>query len=164
MAHGGAVVVNYGYDSCYRNIPGYLPCGSNNRPPALMPGTMDAWAQELSRAWTWPNGYSCLYPSCITNGASWYQITGSLQDYNYYHKGIMDITLEVSSTKRPSGSQLPGFYTENYRAIYNFIVTGNGGTAPPTPPTPTPVPTPPTPTPPTPTLTPPTPPTPTPTP
>merc|ERR1719499_2864531 len=78
----------------------------------------------------------------------------------------MDITLEVSPTKRPSGSQLKGFYTENYQAIYNFIVTGNGGTAPPTPPSPTPVPTPPTPTPPTPTPTPtpttPTPPTPTP--
>merc|ERR1719433_2613260 len=74
----------------------------------------------------------------------------------------MDITLEVSATKRPSGSQLPGLYTENFRAIYNFIVTGNGGTAPPTPPTPTPVPTPPTPTPATPTPTPPTPPTPTP--
>merc|ERR1719203_1980834 len=137
MAHGGAVVINYGYDACYTNIPGETPCGSNGRPPALTPD--DAWLQGLSGAWTFPDGYRCLYSSCITNGAAWYQIRGSLQDYNYFHKGIMDITLEVSNTKRPGGSSLPGFYTESYQAIYNFIQTGNSGGPAPTPaPAPTP--------------------------
>ena len=123
MYHGGAVVANYPYDNCYRNIPGDMPCGNDNRPPALTPD--DEWAQEMARAYTWPVGTRCLYSDCIVNGADWYQITGSLQDYNYFHHGIMDITLEVSNTKRPNASQLPGFYTENYQAIYNYIETGN---------------------------------------
>jgi len=123
MYHGGAVVANYPYDSCYRNIPGETPCGGNNRPPALTPE--DEWAKEMAYSYTWPVGTRCLYSDCIVNGADWYQITGGLQDYNYFHKGIMDITLEVSNTKRPNGSQLPGFYTDNYQAMYNYIETGN---------------------------------------
>jgi carboxypeptidase D len=124
MYHGGAVVANYPYDNCYRNIPGAEdPCGAGNRPPAPTPE--DEWAVEMARAYTWPVGTSCLYSDCIVNGAEWYQITGSLQDYNYFHKGIMDITLEVSGTKRPNGNQLPSFYAENYQAMYNYIETGN---------------------------------------
>merc|ERR1719277_1383295 len=72
MMHGGVIVNNYGYDACYTGIPGYRPCGSNNRPPALLPGD---------------------------DGASWYEVYGSQQDYDIHFKGIMSITLEVSRTK-----------------------------------------------------------------
>jgi len=125
MSHGGVVVINYAYDSCYRNIPGETPCGSDGSPPALTPD--DAWAQELARSWTFPDVYNCLYEGCITNGASWYEITGGLQDYNYWHKGIMDITLEVSRTKRPRSLKLPGLYDTQYQAMVNFIQTANRG-------------------------------------
>jgi hypothetical protein len=111
-------VANYPYDSCSYNISP-SPCGSNGRPPALTPD--DAWAREMAEAYTWPASTRCLYGNCIINGADWYQITGSLQDYNYYFHNIMDITIEVSQTKRPSASTLPGFYTENYEAVVNFL-------------------------------------------
>jgi len=139
MYHGGAVVANYPYDSCYTNISPQ-PCGGNGRPPAPTPD--DAWAKQLSRAYSWPASTRCLYGDCIINGAYWYQIRGSSQDYDYYHKGIMAITLEVSSTKNPSASTLPGFYTENYQGIYNFIETANRGQGPTPAPVPTPAPAP----------------------
>lgn len=117
MYHGGAVVANYPYDSCsYRITP--TPC-VNNRPPALTPE--DPWAQEMARAYTWPPTVNCLYDGCIVNGAAWYQIEGGLQDYNYYFHNIMDVTLEISVTKRPSAVQLPAFYNENYNAMVNYI-------------------------------------------
>lgn len=118
MYHGGAVVANYPYDSCSYNISP-SPCGSNGRPPALTPE--DAWAVEMAEAYTWPVGTRCLYNNCIINGADWYQITGSLQDYNYYFHNVMDITLEVSQIKRPNSSTLPSFWTENYNAMVNYI-------------------------------------------
>jgi len=118
MYHGGSVVANYPYDNCYTSAIVPRPC-----PPAVSPN--NAFAVSMATSYTWPSGYKCLTSNCIINGASWYQISGSSQDYNYHFKGIMDITLEVSNTKWPSRSQLPQFYTDNKAAIYSYILAAH---------------------------------------
>jgi hypothetical protein len=58
--------------------------------------------------------------SGITNGYDWYQITGSRQDYANYYNHCREITLEISNTKNPAASQLPNFWSYNYRSFLNY--------------------------------------------
>ncbi|MBR5725168.1 MAG: carboxypeptidase regulatory-like domain-containing protein [Muribaculaceae bacterium] len=107
--HGGAEVMNYPWDT-------YQP---------LHPD--DAWWQHVSLEYvalarqanssymtdTESNG--------ITNGYAWYTITGSRQDYMNYYGQCREITIECSSTKTPSASQLPNFWNYNHIAMLAYI-------------------------------------------
>ena len=107
--HGGAEVMNYPWDT-------YQP---------LHPD--DAWWQYVSLEYvalarqsnssymtdTESNG--------ITNGYAWYTITGSRQDYMNYYGQCREITIECSSTKTPSASQLPNFWNYNHTAMLAYI-------------------------------------------
>ena len=107
--HGGAEVMNYPWDT-------YRP---------LHPD--DAWWQYVSLEYvalarqsnssymtdTESNG--------ITNGYAWYTITGSRQDYMNYYGQCREITIECSSTKTPSASQLPNFWNYNHIAMLAYI-------------------------------------------
>jgi hypothetical protein len=59
---------------------------------------------------------------CLVNGATWYQIEGSLQDWAFYFQNSLDMTMEISTTKRPASTTLPGFYEDNKAAIHNFMM------------------------------------------
>ena len=61
------------------------------------------------------------YNSGITNGYAWYTITGSRQDYMNYYGQCREITIECSSTKTPSASQLPNFWNYNHNAMLTYI-------------------------------------------
>jgi hypothetical protein len=108
--HGGAEVVNYPWDTW---------C-----PPHLHPD--DAWFQALSRAYATnaqvagPAGYMTDLNNGITNGCDWYLITGGRQDYMTYWQGGREVTIEISSTKNPAGSTLPGFWTANRQALLDY--------------------------------------------
>jgi len=122
MFHGGAVVVNYAYDSCYTSniVPRPCPPASTSmhrRDADVIPSSA-AYADAIVA-----EGVRCTVGSnCIVNGAAWYQITGSLQDWEFHFKEVVGMTMEVTSTKRPAGSTLPATYNQNKNAIYKFIV------------------------------------------
>lgn len=64
----------------------------------------------------------------ITNGAQWYPIYGSLQDWSYTAAGCMEITLELNQQKRPAASKLPTLWEENRNAMLNLpIAAALGG-------------------------------------
>ena len=107
--HGGAEVMNYPWDT-------YQPLHVD-----------DAWWQYISLEYvalarqsnssymtdTESNG--------ITNGYAWYTITGSRQDYMNYYGQCREITIECSTTKTPSASQLPNFWNYNHTAMLALI-------------------------------------------
>ena len=65
----------------------------------------------------------CNPPWCypgVCNGASWYSITGSRQDYANYYNHTREVCLEISNTKTPAASQLPNFWDRNYRSFLNY--------------------------------------------
>ncbi len=107
--HGGAEVLNYPWDTWSHLHPD------------------DSWFIDICRMYAdtaqfySPSGYLTDLNNGITNGYAWYTITGGRQDFmNYFHH-CKEITLEISSTKLPSGSQLPLFWTYNRSAFLNYL-------------------------------------------
>lgn len=104
--HGGALVANYPWDYTF----------------ALAPDN----ALLIEAALTYAHHNLPMYNSTefnqgITNGAEWYVITGSMQDWNYGFTDCMDITLEISNNKWPPASQLPTFWAQNQESMLSFM-------------------------------------------
>ena len=107
--HGGAEVMNYPWDT-------YQPTHPD-----------DAWwqyvcleyanlARQVSSSYmtgTSSNG--------IINGYAWYTITGSRQDYMNYYGQCREVTIECSTSKTPSASQLPNFWNYNHNSMLAYI-------------------------------------------
>jgi len=109
--HGGALVMNYPWDYTYTLAPD------------------DEALQLLALEYSTRNlpMYNGNWPQGITNGAQWYVITGSLQDWSYDQTGGVDITCEVSNTKWPSNSSLPGFWEDNRESMIAYVLAARSG-------------------------------------
>ena len=107
--HGGAEVMNYPWDT-------YQPVHPD-----------DAWwryvsLEYVSNARANNSSYMTDTESNgITNGYAWYTITGSRQDYMNYYGQCREITIECSSVKTPSASQLPNYWNYNHTAMLAYI-------------------------------------------
>ncbi|MBP5574030.1 MAG: succinylglutamate desuccinylase/aspartoacylase family protein, partial [Bacteroidales bacterium] len=107
--HGGAEVMNYPWDT-------YQPVHPD-----------DAWWQYISLEYVrlarqvYSSYMSDTESNGITNGYAWYTITGSRQDYMNYYGQCREITIECSSTKTPSASQLPNFWNYNHNSMLALI-------------------------------------------
>lgn len=107
--HGGAEVVNYPWDTWSRLAAD------------------DDWWYFVSREYAdtihqySPAGYFSDFNNGITNGYAWYSISGGRQDYMNYFEHCREVTLEVSDTKMPPGSQMPLFWNYNYRSLLNYM-------------------------------------------
>jgi len=113
MYHGGAEVVNYPYDGRQPGTSGYSATRKDAQAIQISLGYSQAH-RTMHQSRTFPRG--------IVNGAVWYVIYGSHQDHMYdYRRECIDLTLEVSNTKWPAASTLPGFWTDNYGAILTFL-------------------------------------------
>ena len=104
--HGGALVANYPWDYTYTLTP-----------------DNDVFIQA---ALTYTSHNSSMYnstefPHGITNGAAWYVITGSMQDWNYGYTDDMDITMEIGENKWPPASQLPSFWALNQESMLSYM-------------------------------------------
>lgn len=105
MGHGGALVVNYPWDYTYTRAPD------------------DAALIELSLEYSTENlpMYNGAFDQGITNGADWYVVTGSLQDWSYAVTGCIDLTLEVSNVKWPSTGSLGSYWSNNRQSLINLV-------------------------------------------
>ena len=114
--HGGAVVANYPWDS---QQPGQE---TRNRANPFPHKTWDTEAFEtLALKYSKHNptmygqttsdrcipGTGAPFNNGITNGAAWYNVRGSMQDFNYKYSNCMELTLEVSCCKHPHPQELP---------------------------------------------------------
>lgn len=100
--HGGAVVMNYAWDS------------SPNRHP------MDAFLQEVALSYSklnLPMFNSSKFKQGITNGADWYIVRGGMQDWSYIEQSDLQFTIELSDIKYPSYNTIPQYYQENKNAM-----------------------------------------------
>jgi hypothetical protein len=109
--HSGALVVNYPWDYTYTLAPD------------------DAAIQLMSLEYSTYNSpmYNGSFPQGITNGAAWYVVTGSIQDWTYDQTDCIDVTIEYSDTKWPNASVLDGMWDENRESFIHFIKTARYG-------------------------------------
>lgn len=56
----------------------------------------------------------------ITNGASWYSLSGGMQDYNYVHSNSFEVTLELGCERFPQTRELKKYWSDNKGALMNL--------------------------------------------
>jgi hypothetical protein len=109
--HAGALVVNYPWDYTYTLAP------DND---ALIQMSLEFSTYNLPM-------YNGAFSRGITNGAAWYVVQGSLQDWAYHETGSFDVTIECSNTKWPAASALDGLWDDNRESYMRFIKSARYG-------------------------------------
>lgn len=122
--HGGTVVTVYPYD----NLPDDVVDRSTyNKSPD------DDLYKAISKVYSfshptmhigWPNcsaNDTEYFENGIVNGAAWYAIKGSMQDYNYLQSNCFETTIEVSCCKYPYRNELPLFWERNRKSLIQYI-------------------------------------------
>lgn len=110
--HSGSLVFNYPWDYTY----------------ALTPD--DEMIIDMSLTYAQhnlPMYNSNEFAQGITNGAAWYVITGSMQDWNYGFTNNIEFTAELSYTKWPPASTLDSYWANNQESILSFIEYAQNG-------------------------------------
>ncbi|MCD4690492.1 succinylglutamate desuccinylase/aspartoacylase family protein, partial [bacterium] len=101
--HSGAIYVNYLWDYTYSPTP--------DEPMII----------------TLSDVYGALSGYPVTNGADWYIVHGSCQDWCYDTRGEIDTTIEVSVTKDPPASQIDPIFNDNRDAmLHQARMSGRG--------------------------------------
>lgn len=110
--HGGALVANYPYDE------GDVPVNTYAASPDddLFIYLAETYTQHNTPMWN-----SAIFPHGISNGSDWYTIYGGMQDWNYRYVSCNDITMEISTTKRPTQSSLPTFWADNKESMLSYL-------------------------------------------
>ncbi|MEA1973126.1 MAG: M14 family zinc carboxypeptidase, partial [Candidatus Cloacimonadota bacterium] len=104
--HTGALVINYPFDNTYSLAPD------------------DELLQEIALSYSennLPMYNNPDFTNGITNGAAWYLVHGSMQDWNYFYENSMAMTSEVSNVKWPPENELDGLWEDNQESLLSFI-------------------------------------------
>jgi len=104
--HGGAVVVNYPWDTLSDAAP-------------LTPLIIQVSKAYASLVPEMVNSYR--FPGGIVNGYQWYEINGGMQDWSYHWYDDMQVTIELSSTKWPPFSSIKDYYKNNRNALLAYL-------------------------------------------
>jgi len=109
--HSGDLLVNYPYDD------DSLPAGTDAPTPD------DALFQNISRRYSIHNSpmwNSTDFKDGISNGNAWYTVIGGMQDWNYRYAACNEVTIELSTTKKPSLSALSTLWTDNEESMLSY--------------------------------------------
>ena len=107
--HGGAEVMNYPWDAVY----------DDHADKDWYEYVCTQYVQIARQ--TYSSYMSDTYSDGVTNGADWYVITGSRQDYMNAYGQCREVTVECSTTKTPSASSLPSFWNYNRNSMLAFM-------------------------------------------
>ncbi|XP_034765116.2 carboxypeptidase M-like isoform X1 [Acipenser ruthenus] len=114
--HGGAVVAAYPYDNNMSGKSRYTKSPDDD----VFRYLASIYSINHRRMF---KGNLCKmsFPGGVVNGASWYTLIGSLQDYGYIWTHCYELTIEVSCCKYPSAERLQFYWAENKKALIQFI-------------------------------------------
>ena len=110
--HGGAVVVNYPWDTTKTRHP------------------MDQHLRHISLVYAGENPgmrNSTSFDNGITNGADWYVLKGGMQDWSDHWHNDLQVTLEVSGQKWPPFTDIPSYYEDNKDSMLKYLQEVHSG-------------------------------------
>ena len=110
--HGGSLVINYPWDYTTTLTP------DND---LLIEMALTYSRENL------PMYNSTEFLHGIVNGAAWYIVTGSMQDWNYHYTDCIEMTAEISNNKWPPASTLDTFWNENRESMLKYIEFAQNG-------------------------------------
>ncbi|GFS04574.1 carboxypeptidase [Elysia marginata] len=122
--HGGTLVVNYPFDS----YPGDVRLQRYSASPD--DDVFRHLALTFSKSHpTMHKGVNCgdAFSQGIVNGASWYPITGGMQDFMYRNASGYEVLIEMSCCKYPRQDMLKGLWEDNRDALINFLLQAHMG-------------------------------------
>jgi hypothetical protein len=105
--HTGALVVNYPWDSMY---------GEYTEDHDMIHNLSLGYSVLNPPMWNSPE-----FPNGVTIGWAWYVIHGGMQDWCYYWRNEINLTIELSNTKWPHYSQLDDFWDDNRDAMLAYL-------------------------------------------
>ncbi|GIY90390.1 hypothetical protein CEXT_552002 [Caerostris extrusa] len=127
--HGGSLVANYPFDDNAANKDGIyskspddevfrrLATIYSNAHPTMHLGQPCGGQGKLNES----------FPGGITNGASWYSVSGGMQDWNYLHSNCFELTLELGCYKYPYARDLPKYWEANKEPLITLIEQVHSG-------------------------------------
>ena len=71
--------------------------------------------------------HSESFTSGISNGAEWYVVDNGMQDYNYIFSNCMEVTAELSCSKKPPPEKLSAEWENNLDSMLAFLWSVHGG-------------------------------------
>lgn len=104
--HGGAVVVNYPWDTTANPFPKY----------DLIKELSQEYADSVLEMRN-----SRRFPGGIVNGHKWYEVDGGMQDWSYHWHKDLQVTIELSDRKWPSYSKIENYYREHREALLRYV-------------------------------------------
>jgi len=123
--HDGRVMVNYPWDDS--------PTAEEGQ-PAVCPD--DAVFSELAALYAewhtfmWTGKCLChseTFDKGISNGAEWYLVDNGMQDFNYLFSNCLEITVELSCTKKPPPTSLQTEWENNLDPLLALLESVHGG-------------------------------------
>ena len=63
----------------------------------------------------------------VVQGATWYEITGGMQDYGYFNYGTIELTMEISCCKYPGSNLLENYWNYNRDAMVELLYQAQRG-------------------------------------
>ncbi|KAK3727884.1 hypothetical protein QZH41_010596, partial [Actinostola sp. cb2023] len=121
--HTGALVAIYPYD----DSPSGQSLYSATPDDDVFRHLAKAYSSEhpvmhlANSKWNCTNGKEQDFIDGVTNGASWFSISGGMQDYNYVHSNDFEVTVEVGCERFPKADKLKKYWDDNKRPLMNLI-------------------------------------------
>lgn len=125
--HGGALVANYPFDDTF---DGSRKAYTASPDDGVFIGLSHVYANNhpgMRRGEQCSFGDAFEETGGITNGAAWYAISGSMQDFNYLASNALEITLEVGCDKYLPESELQAEWEKNKLALMEFMWRSHQG-------------------------------------
>ncbi|KAG2434926.1 hypothetical protein HYH02_012124 [Chlamydomonas schloesseri] len=113
--HGGALVANYPLDAC-DSVGVQTSCPSAEEPvPRQLAAAYAAHNPDMTEQSAAP------FAAGTVQGAAWYPVLGSLQDWVYHRLGRLMLTLELHEVKDPPAAALDGLWGANSVAFLRLM-------------------------------------------
>lgn len=109
--HGGAMVVNYPYDSDANPFANYSATPDD---PLFI-------EEALTYSRLVPRMFNGSFNQGIVNGVEWYLVRGGMQDWNYVWQGCNDVTIELDNAKWPAHTRIAGLWNEHRDAMLEYM-------------------------------------------